>query len=75
MTDDNSALVADALEKTDPELAKSVDAQNSWKDAIIIRGARVAKYRRYERGNHAANLTSQMRKILRLEGDDVSQLK
>ena len=71
---DNSALIVDALRKTDPGLATSIDAVNSWQTAIRIRGARVAKYRRYERGNHDANLTKQMQAMLRLS-DDNAELK
>ncbi len=67
---DNSNLIVDALLKTDPQLAMDIDAENSWKTAIITRGARVAKYRRYERGNHDANLTDQMQAMLRLRDDD-----
>ena len=69
---DNSGLIVAALEKTDMRLAVSIDAQNSWKEAIRIRGARVKKYRLYERGNHDADITDQMRDMLRLgkEKDD-----
>ncbi len=73
MPNDNSALIADVLEKTDPELARDIDAKNSWQEAIIIRGARVNKYRLYERGNHAANMTSQMKKMLRISADAAEQ--
>lgn len=69
-TSDNSALIVDALEETNPVLAQSIDALNSWKTAIRTRGARVAKYRRYERGNHDANLTDQMKAMLRLAEDN-----
>ena len=72
---DNSNLIVAALRKTDPDLAMSIDAENSWKDGIMTRGARVAKYRRYERGNHDADLTTQMRKMLRLESGDGANLK
>lgn len=71
---DNSALIVDALERTNPQLAQSIDAINSWQTAIRVRGARVAKYRRYERGNHDANLTDQMQAMLRLD-DDNAELK
>ncbi len=71
---DNSRLIIAALEATNPGLADSIDAQNSWETAIRTRGARVAKYRRYERGNHDANLTDQMQAMLRLK-DDTAELK
>ena len=66
---DNSQLVADALLKTDPELYKAIDGGSSWKDGIKTRGARVAKYRRYERGDHDANLSTQMKAMLRIKSD------
>jgi hypothetical protein len=69
MTIDNSGLVADALLRTDPALYKSIDGANSWKTAVCTRGARVAKYRRYEEGDHDANITTQMRNMLRLRED------
>ena len=68
---DNSNLIVAALLKTDPDLAKSIDAESSWKSGIIRRGARVALYREYEIGDHRADMTEQMRKMLRLKtGDD-----
>jgi hypothetical protein len=67
---DNSQLIIRALELTDPELYIAVDAEQSFKNLLIIKGARVAKYRQYERGDHDANLTDQMKKILRVTNDD-----
>ncbi len=67
---DNSKLIASALLKTDPGLYASIDGGDSWPAGIKKRGARVDKYRRYERGDHDANLTKQMRKMLRLKVDD-----
>ena len=66
---DNSELIADALRKTDPELFRIVDGQNSWKQGIKLRGERVAKYRRYEKGEHDSSLTAQMQKMLRLSSE------
>ena len=66
---DNSRLISDALLRTDPSLFSSIDGQNSWRDGIKERGERVAKYRRYERGQHDSSLTTQMRKMLRLSTD------
>ena len=66
---DNSGLIADALNKTDPELANRVDV-NSWKEAIAKRGARIKLYRNYERGDHRADMTTQMKKMLRLSSDE-----
>jgi len=67
---DNSGIIASALLETDPALYAMVDGANSWKTAIRTRGARVAKYRRYERGDHDAVITDQMRSMLRLAADD-----
>jgi hypothetical protein len=66
---DNSGLISDALLRTDPGLYESVDGGNSWKDGLTTRGARVDKYRQYEKGNHDANMTDQMRHMLRLKTD------
>ena len=70
---DNSNLIVDALQKTDPRLFKMVDGQNGWKTAIRRRGARVRKYRDYEKGQHDSALTSQMRKMLRLNLEDQTE--
>ena len=66
---DNSGLIADALIKTDPELANRVDV-NSWKAAVAKRGARTKLFRNYERGDHRADMTTQMKKMLRLSSDE-----
>jgi len=66
----NSGLIADALLQTDPKLYASIDGGNSWKSSITQRGARVKLYRDYERGDHRADMTDQMRKMLRLTADD-----
>jgi hypothetical protein len=70
MATDNSGLITSALAHTDPALYASIDAANSWKAAIIKRGARVALYRNYERGDHRADITTEMRKMLRLNTDN-----
>lgn len=67
---DNSAIIADALLKTDPKLYSEVDGYNSWRPSIKKRGARVAKYRRYVVGKPDASMTDQMVKMLRLKKDD-----
>lgn len=67
---DNSNLVSDALLQTDPDLYAAIDGGISWLAAIRQRGARVKLYRNYERGDHRADLTDQMRKMLRLVQDD-----
>jgi Phage portal protein, SPP1 Gp6-like len=67
---DNSGLVASALEKTNPALAMSMDAANAFKSNLIRQGARVKLYRNYERGDHRAVITNQMRKMLRLTEDE-----
>lgn len=69
---DNSGMIVDALRKTDPALFAAVDGLNSWKNSVRVRGARVAKYRRYERGEHDAVITEQMRNMLRLTADDAA---
>jgi len=66
---DNSGLLSNVLYQTDPELYLTIDGVNSWKTGIKKRGDRVAKYRRYERGDHDSNLTEQMRKMLRLSAE------
>lgn len=70
MASDNSGLLRNALLTTDPELNKKVDGQISWWNAIRTRGARTNLYRAYERGDHRANLSDQMRAMLRLHADD-----
>jgi len=70
MTVDNSGLIASALYKTDPALYAAIDGGNTFKASILTRGARVGKYRRYEEGNHDAQITDQMRAMLRLMADD-----
>jgi hypothetical protein len=70
MSTDNSGLIVSALESTDPALAASIDARNSWKQAIIQRGARVALFRNYEHGDHRASMQTEIRKMLRLREDD-----
>lgn len=65
----NEYLIASALEKTNPTLADEIDARNSFAPLVKMRGLRVAKYRNYERGDHDADLTEQMRDMLRLKED------
>ncbi len=67
---DNSGLLEAALKETNPKLWADVDGGNSWKVLVRRRGARVRKYRRYNLGDHDANLTTEMRKMLRIEDDD-----
>ena len=71
----NEGLICDALLKTDPALYLSIDGANSFRASLAKRGARVAKYRRYVNGDHDAYITAQMRKILRLDIEDISGLK
>ena len=66
---DNSGLIANALLKSNPALALSMDAANTWKAEVLEQGARVDLYRDYERGDHRAVITNQMRKMLRLNDD------
>lgn len=69
---DNSQLVSSALLQTSPELYRQIDGGNSWQAAISQRGARVKLYRRYEKGDHRADITDQMRSMLRLVTDDAN---
>ena len=71
---DNSGLIKSALEKTDLALYNSIDGGNSWRAAIKTRGARVAKFRKYEEGDHDACITVQMRSMLRLDKDDDAKM-
>src|SRR5512142_2617119 len=70
MSSDNSGLIADVLIKSNPTLAASMDAANSFKAEIKEHGAKVALFRQYERGEHRAVITEQMRQLLRLPKDD-----
>lgn len=67
---DNSYLVAAALQATDPDLATSVDAPNTWVKELAEQGARVTLYRQYEEGEHRSGITTQMRNMLRLPEDN-----
>ncbi|MFA5716043.1 MAG: hypothetical protein WC998_09895, partial [Candidatus Paceibacterota bacterium] len=71
---ENSRLISDALLKTNPALYANIDGGNSWLAAIMQRGARVSLYRNYEKGDHRADMTTQMRSMLRLT-DDSAGLK
>lgn len=72
---DNSNLIVDVLTKTDRGLAMAVDAGGSFKDFLVLRGARTMRFREYERGDHEANMTAQIKKILRLDDPDTAQLE
>ena len=74
MTIDNSGLISASLIQTAPQLAASIDADNSWKAAIRKRGARVRLFRDYERGDHRASITKEMKKMLRISADDIADL-
>lgn len=66
----NEGLIGDALYKSNPPLATAMDWANAFKADIKEHGAKVALYRQYERGEHRAVITTQMRKMLRLTEDD-----
>jgi len=71
MTVNNSGLIVSALQLTDPDLARRIDAANSWKAGLTKQGARVRLFREYERGDHRAKVTDQMKATLRIvSGDD-----
>lgn len=65
----NERLIVDALLKTDEALFEMVDGNNDFKDAVLKRGARVALYRNYERGDHRSNLTAEQRKLMNILAD------
>jgi hypothetical protein len=68
---ENSGLLSDVLYKSNPALAGTMDYANAFKAGVMEQGARVALYRDYERGDHRAVITTQMRKMLRLtDGND-----
>jgi len=69
---DNTGLIVDALLRTNEDLYDLIDAGGTWAEAVEQRGARVDLYRRYERGDHRANMTEQMRKMLRLQTDEAN---
>lgn len=73
MATDNSNLISSVLQKTNPKLFAAVDGANGWRTAIRRRGARVRKYREYEKGAHDSALTSQMRQMLRLNLEDQTE--
>ena len=55
--------------KTLGDLAKLVSVSNAWVEDATKRGKRVAKYRRYQTGEHDQTLSEDMRKMLRIEED------
>src|SRR3990172_228564 len=67
---DNSGLVAQALLLTDPDLAGSLTGANNYKSELLEQGARVALFRAYEKGDHRAVVTTQMKNMLRLPEDN-----
>lgn len=67
---ENTGLITNALLQTAPQLYAQIDGGNSWAAKVEQRGARTALYRRYERGDHRANITAQVRKMLRLTEDE-----
>jgi hypothetical protein len=67
---ENSGLIASALEKSNPDLYLSMGSGNVFRAYVKQQGARVDLYRDYERGDHRAVITNQMRKLLRLQVDD-----
>lgn len=70
MTIDNSRLVANALLKTDPDLAGSFSNSEAYAAELTEQGARVSLFRDYEKGAHRSTITDQMRAMLRLPEDD-----
>jgi len=67
---DNTDLIVAALIVTNPVLAAEMDAENSFRTDVAQQGARVKLYRDYERGDHRAVITTQMRNMLRLPEDE-----
>lgn len=66
---DNSGLIIDALLKTNPGLAAEINS-TAYKADLAQQGARVDLFRDYERGDHRAVVTDQMRNMLRLPADN-----
>jgi hypothetical protein len=66
----NAQLVVDALYQTNEALHQAIDGGGSWLASLTKRGARVALYRKYERGESRSSMTEQMRKMLRLVEDE-----
>ena len=67
---DNSRLIANALEKTNPTFVGSLATLTSYVNELTEQGAKVSLYRSYERGEHRASITDQMKAMLRLPTDD-----
>jgi len=65
----NANMIMNALEKTNYKLYQEVGGYD-FLAAITKKGARVEKYRKYERGDHDANLTVQQRRLLNIIADD-----
>ena len=72
---DNSRILKDLLIRTDPALADRINA-DWWAQQEMVRGARVAKYRRYNVGDHDQTMTEQMKAMLRLKStsDELNDL-
>jgi hypothetical protein len=66
----NQGLIADALFKTNQSLYYEVAGGSDFTNALKKKGARVFKYRSYERGDHDANLTEQQKHLLNIRNDD-----
>ena len=64
----NENIVGAALQATDDDLYWQVGG-SSFVNAVAKRGARVRRYRRYERGDHDCNLTDEQKKLLNLKSD------
>lgn len=55
--------------KTLNDIAKVISVSNSWITDMDKRGKRVAKYRRYQTGDHDQTLSDDMKKMLRITED------
>lgn len=66
---DNSRILKMLLDKTDPELARTINS-DWWAQQEAVRGARVACYRRYVAGDHDQTMTPEMRDLLRITTND-----
>jgi hypothetical protein len=60
----SKSLIIDALKKN-PDLFRGQSVEN-WAQAQQEQGEKIALYRRYAQGDHRANLTAEMRKLLRI---------
>lgn len=69
-TSDNSALIIDAINKTQPQVLTAYNVGDSLLSEIVASGAKTTLYRNYEKGEHRSGISTQMKKMLRLSEDN-----